>query len=81
MPVEARAQVRWNAAYAAELCRRSSDRLFAGAGANAARDNNTLQRVFRDLNTATHHAIVDFDSLIEMQGKLLLGVEQSDALI
>lgn len=81
MPVEARARVRWNAAYAAELCRRSSDRLFAGAGANAARDDNTLQRVFRDLNTATHHAIVDFDSMIEMQGKMLLGVEQPDALI
>lgn len=81
MATPARAQVRWNAAYAAELCRRAADRLFAGAGSRAAFDSNNLQTVFRNINTATHHAMLDFDSTLELQGKVLLGVDQPDALI
>lgn len=81
MPAEARAEVRWNAAYAAELCRRAADRLYAGAGASAAHERNPLQTVFRDLNTATHHAMLDFDTTLEIQGKVLLGVEQNEAFI
>jgi hypothetical protein len=40
-----------------------------------------MQRFFRDINTSTHHGIVDFDTALEMKGKVLLGVEQADALI
>jgi 3-hydroxy-9,10-secoandrosta-1,3,5(10)-triene-9,17-dione monooxygenase len=81
MATAARAQARWNAAYAAELCRRAAERLYAGAGARAAHDDNVLQQAFRDVSTATHHAMLDFDATVEMQGKLLLGVDQNDALI
>jgi alkylation response protein AidB-like acyl-CoA dehydrogenase len=81
METAERAEVRWNAAYGNELCRRATDRLFAGAGAKAAYDANVLQRFFRDIHTSTHHAILDFDTALEMRGKLLLGVEQFDALI
>ena len=81
MPVEQRAQVRWNAAYAAELCRRAAERLFAGAGAGAAHDRNVNQRTYRDVNTATHHAMLDFDTALEIQGKVLLGVDQVEAMI
>jgi alkylation response protein AidB-like acyl-CoA dehydrogenase len=81
MPTAARAQARWNAAYAAELCRRACNRLFEGAGAGAAHDSNVMQVFFRDMNTATHHAMLDFDSNIEIQGKSLLGVGLSDALV
>jgi 3-hydroxy-9,10-secoandrosta-1,3,5(10)-triene-9,17-dione monooxygenase len=81
MASAARAEVRWNAAYGAELCRRAADRLYAAAGAKANHDANTLQAVFRDINTSTHHAMLDFDTTLEMWGKVLLGVDQSDALI
>jgi alkylation response protein AidB-like acyl-CoA dehydrogenase len=81
MPTADRAELRWNAAYGNELCRRALDRLFAAAGAKAAHDGNVLQRFFRDVNTSTHHAILDFDSALEMRGKALLGVDQFDALI
>jgi 3-hydroxy-9,10-secoandrosta-1,3,5(10)-triene-9,17-dione monooxygenase len=81
METAQRAEVRWNAAYGNELCRRATDRLFAGAGAKAAYDANLLQRFFRDINTSTHHGIFDFDTALEMKGKVLLGVEQADALI
>ena len=43
MPTAARAQARWNAAYAAELCRRAAERAVRGAGARAAYDGNVLQ--------------------------------------
>jgi len=81
MPTAARAQVRWNAAYATELCRRACNRLFEGAGAGAAHDSHALQIFFRDMNTATHHAMLDFDSSVEIQGKSLLGVELNDLMV
>jgi alkylation response protein AidB-like acyl-CoA dehydrogenase len=81
MPTAARAQVRWNAAYATELCRRACNRLFEGAGAGAAHDSHVMQIFFRDMNTATHLAMLDFDSNVEIQGKSLLGVELNDAMV
>ena len=81
MPMAARAQVRWNAAYATELCRRATNRIFDGAGAGAANDDNALQTFFRDMNTATHHAMLDFDTTVEIQGKSLLGAELNEAMV
>jgi alkylation response protein AidB-like acyl-CoA dehydrogenase len=81
MPTAMRAQIRWNAAYATELCRRASNRLFEGAGAGAAHDSHVMQIFFRDMNTASHHAMLDYDSNIEIQGKSLLGVAQNDAWV
>lgn len=81
MPTAARAQARWNAAYATELCRRAANRLFEGAGAGAAHDSHVMQIFFRDMNTATHHAMLDFDTNVEIQGKSLLGVELNDAMV
>jgi alkylation response protein AidB-like acyl-CoA dehydrogenase len=81
MPTATRAQIRWNAAYATELCRRASNRLFEGAGAGAAHDSHAMQIFFRDMNTATHHAMLDFDTNVEIQGKSLLGVELNDAWV
>jgi alkylation response protein AidB-like acyl-CoA dehydrogenase len=81
MPTAARAQVRWNAAYATELCRRACNRLFEGAGAGAAHDSHVMQIFFRDMNTATHHAMLDFDTNVEIQGKSLLGVELNEAMV
>jgi 3-hydroxy-9,10-secoandrosta-1,3,5(10)-triene-9,17-dione monooxygenase len=81
MPIAARAQARWNAAYATELCRRACNRLFEGAGAGAAHDSHVMQIFFRDMNTATHHAMLDFDVNVEIQGKSLLGVELNDASV
>ena len=71
---DAVAKVRWNAAYASELCRRLTERVYAAAGANASRDESPLQRWFRDINTATHHAIVDYDVMLEARGRMALGL-------
>ena len=74
-------QIRWNAAYAVELCRRASERVFAVAGAHAIYDDHSLQRLHRDINTASHHAIVDFDGVAELKGKVELGLDKELALV
>ena len=74
LSVERSAQIRWNAVYAVELCRRATERVYAAAGANATFDSSPLQQWFRDINTACHHAICDFDAALEIQGRLALGL-------
>lgn len=81
LPLEQRVQIRWHAAYAVELCRRAIERVFAVSGAHAMYDGHPLQRVHRDINTASHHAIVDFDNAAELKGRLELGLEPQPGLI
>jgi 3-hydroxy-9,10-secoandrosta-1,3,5(10)-triene-9,17-dione monooxygenase len=76
LPVETRLGFRADAAYSVELCQRASQRLFAAGGAHAIYDEpGELQRIHRDLNTATHHAIVDYDSISQLAGAVALGVD------
>ncbi len=78
MNVSARAQVRWNAAYANELCLRATTRLLGGAGSGAAHDSNPLQRLARDITTASRHNMLDFDTAVLLRGQDMLGVELSE---
>ena len=75
------AQVRWNAAYSVELCRRATERIYAVAGARATYDDSLLQRWYRDINTASHHAIVDFDGISEARGRIRLGLDPAPGSI
>jgi 3-hydroxy-9,10-secoandrosta-1,3,5(10)-triene-9,17-dione monooxygenase len=77
MDLEQRAAIRWNAAYIVELCRRATERVFAVAGAHAIYNDSGLQVVYRDINTACHHAIIDFDGIAESRGKIELGLTSS----
>ena len=61
--------------YAGELAIDSSK------GPAPARHTTAMQIFFRDMNTATHHAMLDFDSNVEIQGKSLFGVELNDAMV
>lgn len=81
MDLADRVELRWNAAYAVELCRRATERVFAASGAHAIYDGHSLQRLHRDINTACHHAIVDFDSVSEMKGRLELGLDKGLGLV
>ena len=73
-------KMRWNAAYAVELSRRATERVYSAAGANATYDQSPLQRWYRDVNTACHHAIVDFDTVLEARGRSLLGLSAGTPL-
>ena len=79
--MDQRAELKWHAAYMVELCRRATDRIFAAAGAHAVYDDSRLQTLMRDMNTATHHATVDFDSNAEMFGRVALGLEPGTPVI
>jgi len=69
-----RAQVKWRAAYTAELCRRAVSRLFAGSGAHAVYKGSPLQTAFRNINVGAQHASIDFDTSGELYGRERLGL-------
>ena len=75
MEIKQRVRLRRNAAYVAELSRRAVERLFAAAGAHAIYDHSALLRIHRDVTTASHHQMVDFDAAAELFGRIELGLE------
>ena len=75
LPVTERIRFRADAAYVVELSQRAMSRLFAASGAHAIYEPSELQRVHRDLGTATHHAIVDYDSIAQLAGAVALGID------
>ena len=74
--IEHRARVKWQAAYAAELCRRAAARLYSGSGAHAVYLASPLQAAFRNINVGAQHASIDFDTSAEFYGRVRLGIGQ-----
>ncbi|MCP4615695.1 MAG: hypothetical protein GY844_04595 [Bradyrhizobium sp.] len=72
MSAQDRIQMRWDAAYVVELSRRAIERLFAAAGAHGLYEGNAVYRAFRDINTACHHAVIDFDTVSGLMGQFQL---------
>jgi hypothetical protein len=72
MSAQDRIQMRWDAAYVVELSRRAIERLFAAAGAHGLYEGNAVYRAFRDINTACHHAAIDFDTVSNLMGQFRL---------
>lgn len=64
-----RIQFRWDSAYIVELSRRAIDRLFSASGAHGIYEGNPVYRAYRDINTACHHAVVDFDTVSGLWGQ------------
>jgi 3-hydroxy-9,10-secoandrosta-1,3,5(10)-triene-9,17-dione monooxygenase len=71
---EQRARIKWQGAYAGELCRRAIGRMFAGSGAHAVYEGHPLQTALRNINVAAQHASFDFDTSAEQYARVLLGV-------
>jgi alkylation response protein AidB-like acyl-CoA dehydrogenase len=69
-----RARVKWQAAYAAELCRRAAARMYAAAGAHAVYNAGEIQRGYRDISVGAQHASIDFDSSAELYARQRLGL-------
>jgi alkylation response protein AidB-like acyl-CoA dehydrogenase len=72
MSAQDRIQMRWDAAYVVELSRRAIERLYAASGALGLYEGNPVYRAFRDISTACHHAVVDFDTVSSLMGQLQL---------
>ncbi|HTO09665.1 MAG TPA: acyl-CoA dehydrogenase family protein [Myxococcota bacterium] len=78
LSLEERIRFRADAAYVVELCQRALGRLFSASGAHAIYESSELQRIRRDLDTASHHAIVDYDSIAQLAGAVTLGVDPGE---
>jgi alkylation response protein AidB-like acyl-CoA dehydrogenase len=75
MDVTARARVRMDTALAAKYCREAVEVLVAAHGTSSLADSNKMQRLWRDVHTASHHAITEWQVNLEVYGKALLGIE------
>lgn len=73
-PLERARSVR-NACFTAQLCLRAVNRLYDVSGARAISEDEPIQRQHRDVNTACHHAALNWDTAAEQFGRLALGVE------
>ena len=71
----ARARMRLDTARAVRLCREALDMLVEAHGTSSLADTNPLQRMWRDMEVASRHAITDWPVNLEIYGKLLLGIE------
>ena len=69
-----RVRAKWQAAYAAELCRRAVARMFSGSGAHAVYAPSALQAAFRNVNVGAQHASIDFDNSAEPYARARLGL-------
>ncbi len=70
--LQSRMRVKWQAAYAAELCRRAAMRMFSGSGAHSVYEPGPLQTAFRNINVGAQHASIDFDTSAEQYGRMRL---------
>ena len=73
--LQARARIRMDTALAAKYCREAVDLLVSAHGTSSLADSNRMQRLWRDVHVASHHAITEWQVNLEVYGKTLLGVE------
>ena len=67
-----RARIRMDCAQAVYQCKAAVNLIVETAGSSAMAENNPLQRIWRDTNTAASHAIVDHNINLELYGRMLL---------
>ena len=70
-----RARVRMDTALAAKYAREAVELLVQAHGTSSLADHNPLQRLWRDVHVASHHAITEWQVNLEVYGRALLGVE------
>ena len=75
MSLVERARVRIDTALAAKYCRDAVEILVQAHGTSSLADSNRMQRLWRDVHTASHHAITEWQVNLEVYGKALLGIE------
>lgn len=77
----ARARVRMDCGYAVNIAKEAVNLLFTASGGSAAAEFNHLQRVWRDVNTASLHGILAYSTNLELYGRELLKLEPNTPLI
>jgi 3-hydroxy-9,10-secoandrosta-1,3,5(10)-triene-9,17-dione monooxygenase len=70
-----RARLRHDQTYAVRRAVEVIDRCFDASGGAALRKSHPLQRFWRDLHGARHHAINDYERAAVLYGQVLLGID------
>ncbi len=70
-----RMQIPRNWAYAAQKARHAANRIFEASGGSNIYDHSSLQRVFRDVNSAAQHFAFTWDTAMGNYGRVACGVE------
>lgn len=71
-----RTRVRMDTGYIARRCREAIDLLVSIGGASSFAEKNPLQRIWRDQETGSRHAVVNSSIAAEIYGRELLGAEE-----
>ena len=71
-----RTRVRMDTGYIARRCREAIDLLVSIGGASSFSEKNPLQRIWRDQETGSRHAVVNPSIAAEIYGRELLGQEE-----
>jgi len=72
--LEHRARYRRDGAFAASLCTKAVDLLFAASGGSAIYERNPIQRAFRDVHGANAHYMLNWDVSGAVYGRVALGL-------
>jgi 3-hydroxy-9,10-secoandrosta-1,3,5(10)-triene-9,17-dione monooxygenase len=75
LDLTSRARVRIDTARVAKYCREAVEVLVCAHGTSSLADSNRMQRLWRDVHVASHHAITEWHVNLEVYGKALLGIE------
>ena len=78
--IEQRARYRRDGAFAATLCTKAVDLLFAATGGAAIYERNPIQRAFRDVHAANAHYTLNWDINGAVYGRVALGLPPDVAL-
>jgi len=73
-PLE-RARYLRDASFTVSLCVRAVNRLYEASGARAIMEAEPIQRLYRDVHAASHHAALNWDAAAEQFGRRALGVD------
>jgi 3-hydroxy-9,10-secoandrosta-1,3,5(10)-triene-9,17-dione monooxygenase len=76
-----RTRFRANFGYAIDCCRDAVNLLLNVQGASSFANANPLQRVWRDLETASRHGLLSYDMGLELYSRALLGTEEQIAAL
>ena len=81
IPIELRVRCKFDVQFLAKQNVEAVNLIFKSAGGSANRNENPLQRYFRDIEIATNHAFLNYDKGSVNYGRILLGGETQDFVL